>query len=494
MTASSLNRIGRLLFLLALPFSTARAHPRLMSAIPAAESRVRTLPRALTLSFSEPLAVALSRVALFDETLRKVELDTLRAGANDTKTLTATIIGTLSAGRYTVKWQAAGADGHPVRGEYTFLIDLGGGGAGLDAPISLRPDLAAAEIGPTSAAGLEDVRASKAHLITAALSASAPQSTPEFGVESPMYVAIRAVQSIAVVALLGILAMQLGVLSRYARQTNANAEVLHAAKRAALPWLAVTLSVTGVATVARLGAQHAALFGATESWSRETVGALLLHSSWGLAWCLAAASTIVGFWALGRVRRDRRYAWPLLTAASLVLVASIAMSGHAAAAAAPTTAMIIHALHVIGAGGWMGSLAALVVIAIPTAIRTGVDDVHVVVAGLLNAFSPTALFFAGLVSVTGAVAAWRNLGTLEAIWLTSYGQVLMLKLVMLSVAAATGAFNWKVVLPSLGTVTGTARLRTSARIELAAALVILVVTAILVATPMPVDMATPGTK
>ena len=454
MTASGLSRLARLLFVLALPLSAAHAHPRLMNAVPAAEGRVGARPRALTLTFNESLAVVLCRVSLLDQTSQLVKLDTLRAGVNDAKTLTATILGPLSSGRYTVKWQAAGADGHPVRGEYTFTIDADTTGTGL-------------------------------------ASASRPAPASDFGVESPTYAAIRAVQSIAVVALLGILALQLVVLPRYARQATANAELLRASKRASLPWLTIALSTIGVATVARFGAQHAALFGAAEGWSPATVGAMLLHSGWGLAWCLAAVGTAVGFWALGRIRRERPHAWLLLTASTLVLVVTIAMSGHAAAASSPITAMAVHALHVVGAGGWMGSLAALMIIAIPTAMRTDADDTHQMVAGLLNAFSPTALVFAGLVAVTGAIAAWRNLGAVEELWRSTYGQVLLLKMATLSVAAATGAYNWKRVLPSLGTVTGTARLRTSASVELAAALAVLLITAILVATPMPIDMVAP---
>ena len=60
---------------------------------------------------------------------------------------------------------------------------------------------------------------------------------------------------------------------------------------------------------------------------------------------------------------------------------------------------------------------------------------------------------------------------------------------MLTVAAAAGAYNWKRVLPLLGTATATSRLRRSTSVELAAALIVLLITAVLVATPMPGDLA-----
>lgn len=114
-----------LLLALVLPFRSAAAHPRLVRAEPAAASHVQTMPRALALTFNEPLTIALSRLTLIDPAGQSVALDTLRFAPEDTKTLTAKILGTMPAGRYTVKWQAAGADGHPMRGEYTFVLDAG---------------------------------------------------------------------------------------------------------------------------------------------------------------------------------------------------------------------------------------------------------------------------------------------------------------------------------------------------------------------------------
>jgi copper transport protein len=114
-----------LLLALVLPFSSAAAHPRLVRSEPAAASHVQTMPRALALTFNEPLTIALSRLTLLDPAGQPVALDTLRFAPEDTKTLTAKILGTMPAGRYTVRWQAAGADGHPMRGEYTFVLDAG---------------------------------------------------------------------------------------------------------------------------------------------------------------------------------------------------------------------------------------------------------------------------------------------------------------------------------------------------------------------------------
>ena len=105
------RRLGVLALVLMLPLRAAEGHPRVVRAVPAADSHVPTSPRDLTVMFNEPLSVALSSLTLLDAAQRPVRLDSLRAAPNDATTLTARILGTLAAGRYTVKWQAAGADG-----------------------------------------------------------------------------------------------------------------------------------------------------------------------------------------------------------------------------------------------------------------------------------------------------------------------------------------------------------------------------------------------
>jgi putative copper export protein len=327
-----------------------------------------------------------------------------------------------------------------------------------------------------------------AQAVVAALTALPQESmNVTFGVESPAYVAIRAILSTSLVGLLGILSLHIVILPRMARQASAGARMLtQAVDRAALWWARALLWAIGASTVARLAAQHAAFFGTDAPWSRPTLAALLLNSSWGRGWWLALAATAFGLFAAHRIRRASTRGWPMLAAAAIALTASVAMAGHAAAASTPV--MVIHALHVLGAGGWVGSLAALMLIAVPTVLRSGGDDRHSQIAALMRAFSPTALGFAGVLAATGTIAAWRNLGSVAELWQAAYGQLLLVKLALLSVAAGTGACNWKRVLPSLGNdASSAARLRVSAAVELVAALAILVVTAVLVATPMPGD-------
>lgn len=175
----------------------------------------------------------------------------------------------------------------------------------------------------------------------------------------------------------------------------------------------------------------------------------------------------------------------------MALAFTPAMSGHAVASPEWRPAAILaDALHVMGAGGWLGSLLFVVAVGVPAALRLPEDARGPAVADLVNAFSPTALILAGVTGATGIFAAWLHLGSLPALWETVYGRTLLVKLAVLSVVAGTGAYNWLRVRPALGDVRGARRIRRSAGVELVVGLLVLAVTAVLVATPPPADAST----
>lgn len=137
----------------------------------------------------------------------------------------------------------------------------------------------------------------------------------------------------------------------------------------------------------------------------------------------------------------------------------------------------------LGAGGWLGSLLVLTTVGVPLALATAPAERGPLVADLVNAFSPTALAFAGLTAVTGVFAAWLHLGSIPQLWQSDYGRLLLLKLGVLALVAGTGAYNWRRVRPALGDEVGGQRIRRSSTFELGVGLVVLLVTAVLVATP-----------
>lgn len=192
--------------------STARAHGSLKSSTPAAASSLTVVPRELRLVFTEAPALAFSRLELLDASGTAVALSPVRLAAETRRALVADIRGTLAAGTYTVVWQIAGDDGHPVRGRYTFTV---ASGAKPTAQMSL-------DTSPPSAAAPAEVRPEAHHD-----PASMPQGA-SFGVESVGYVAIRALLYLGLLMAIGAGAFQGAVLHLLQRRHGADSLRLRA--------------------------------------------------------------------------------------------------------------------------------------------------------------------------------------------------------------------------------------------------------------------------
>ncbi|WP_373065247.1 CopD family protein [Gemmatimonas sp.] len=313
-----------------------------------------------------------------------------------------------------------------------------------------------------------------------------------FGVESPGYVVIRFLMYAGITIFFGSISLLRIILPRTAFVPAAGRDgvidVRTAIAQRAMRWMGWSLIVLVVVTMLRLAAQHAAFFG-SERWSQATMAPLLLQTVWGSGLLLAIATLAIAIAGWRAVQppllKWHTPGWVLLIASAGALAWSAAMSGHPAAADQQYVAMLVDALHVIGAGGWIGSLALMAGVAVPALRTTNGRADHDGIARLVAAFSPVALIFSAVLGATGIIASWRNIGTVNALWSSEYGLVLVRKLVVVAVVAGVGLYNWRWVLPRLGQPIGTSRLRRSATLELVAAGVVLAVTAVLVATSPP---------
>jgi putative copper export protein/methionine-rich copper-binding protein CopC len=458
------------LFLL-LP-GQAFAHGELRSATPGDGDHLSVAPRELRLTFTEAVELALARLALTGPG-GAVELGPLALHPDSATVLIGAIQAPLAAGTYAVNWQVAGADGHPVRGEYTFVIAPGAEG------------LAPAVAGPT-APGQEPPPAEHHDAVTFPTGAS-------FGAESPLYAAVRWLTFLGLLGVIGVVAFRLLVLWLMCRKWDPSGRAIVgvAASRAANVGLGA-LGLLAIALLLRLYAQSYALHGGAQALDPGLIGTLVSRTTWGWGWLLQAAGTVVTLAGFLLARKGSRVGWATAAVGVVMLAFTPGLSGHAAAAPElAALAILADALHVLGAGGWLGSLLLVVVVGIPVALRRSDGDRGETVAALINAFSPTALFFAGTVVATGIFAAWLQLGTVPALWQSAYGRTLLLKLAVLSVVFGTGAYNWLKVKPALGDEIAAGRLRRSAALELTVGVVVLAITAVLVATATPQGMAPP---
>jgi putative copper export protein/methionine-rich copper-binding protein CopC len=449
--------------------STALAHDGLVRSVPAKDAHLSAAPRSLRLTFTNAPQLRFARIQLFAPNESGVALGALRV--DSVRTVVADIAGPLAGGVYTVAWQIMGADGHPVRGRFTFIIAPGATGLGV-----------------SHAAHTGDTTPSAPPAPTAHHDPATMPSGPGFDAESPAYVAIRWATFTALLALLGVLAFRFVVLPLVGKR--APLDRVAALTQLALPraaWLGVVAAAVLVAfAMTRLLAQSYALHGVADALTPSLVWGMLANTTWGLAWLVHVAAAGVAFFAFVRARQGSKVGWKIATLASVGIVLTLSLSGHAVSVErwAPI-AVAADGLHILGAGGWLGSLLTVLVVGMPSAMALPASERGPAVADIVNAFSPTALGFAGLAALTGVFAAWLHLGSIPALWTSTYGRTLLLKLGVLSVVALTGAYNWRRVRPTLDDVRGAARLRKSAATEILVGVVVIAITAVLVATPPP---------
>lgn len=249
----------------------------------------------------------------------------------------------------------------------------------------------------------------------------------------------------------------------------------------ALRVLLLAVSLLAVVLAWRLVQQAAAFADTPGDWASQ-LSLVLTRTTWGRGWMMQGAALLLVAIAAPRAFRAGRPNGIALGAGILALSITPALSGHAVGAPrlAPV-AVAMDALHVTAAGAWLGTLFVLLVAAFPAA-RLAAPSVG---ADVLARFSPLALASGGIVAGTGLFAAWLHLETLSALWTTDYGLALVRKLVVLAGVAALGAYNWRVVTPRVRATGSLGALKRSALVELALAVALVVLTAVLVATPLP---------
>jgi copper transport protein len=428
------------------------AHAHLKKSDPAAKAILSTAPREIRLWFTEQPELSFTTVTLTDSAGVAIPLGAVGKDPDGPMAVRLPITTTLGAGLYSVSWKTAAADGHPSSGKFTFRV-----AAAAAAPIPPAPEPVV--VAPTTPPPVQP----------ASVEIKEPSAL------TPVFIIVRAISFVMLLAIIGAAAFKFVVLPRagldYASTSNAAARTATFATGAAALFM--------LAALAKLYLETRMLSG-NVAMDAEHLRTMTMSTSWGAAWriqLLAAVSAFVGF-----VAAQRRLAvgWWLAGLAAVGLAFASALGGHAESAEQLRTLAIgDDALHILGAAGWLGSLLWVVVAAV------GPGRSASRVASLVHAFSPAALAFAAIVAITGVVSAWLRLGALSALWGSGYGQVLLVKLALIVLLTFVGFHNWRRVRPTLGTNEASVRLERSAKLELGVGLLIILVTAVLVATPTP---------
>jgi putative copper export protein len=238
-------------------------------------------------------------------------------------------------------------------------------------------------------------------------------------------------------------------------------------------------------TLARAGAQLWSLKDPTDSLSWDFAKVVLLDGTWGYSWILqtVAAFSLCAITSSPSRRATRfRPFVPFLIL--LVLWAQTGM-GHAASGFwNGPLGRGLQLAHLVGGGVWLGTLGVLAVAVFPALDHA---EGHPLLGGVLQDFSVAARSGAAMVVLAGLLITLKYAGSVSAFLAAAWGRLLMLKFAGLGGVAGLGWYNWRVVTPGIarGDPDGAARLRRAVRAELALGLVMLAITAFLVATQLP---------
>jgi putative copper export protein len=239
-----------------------------------------------------------------------------------------------------------------------------------------------------------------------------------------------------------------------------------------------------VATITRVVAEANAVSSPASS-RMDAVLSLIRDTGWGHSWTIGLVGALMML--AGIVGGRGSFAgWVIAGLGVAAMATSDALTGHAAASPIRLPlAVSIDVAHVLGAGGWLGGLVALVLCGMP-AIQSLPDDERPAAGSrLVRAYHRATVDSVTVVVVTGLVAAWLRLGTFSALWTSPYGMMLMRKFVFAVVLLGLVLYHWRIaVTPDWDTDTKF-RFQRSATIELLVGGAVVAFTALLIGMTSP---------
>lgn len=411
-----------------------QAHALLVRSSPAAGAELTIPPATVELWFSEPLEAAFSDAYLVDAAGNELGRGASTVNAADPHHLTLTLAPTTTVppGIYTVLYHTLSqADGHEWLGSFPLTV--------------LNPDGSRPTGDPTTAATSD--------------------GTQQGDLPAPLKAASRWFSLMGAMLLTGVIAFQQLVVGRQRATTEApataTADLLTGLDRMARlllvvgigavfigGWLQVLGQMTLLAASApSTGSGADAVSGAALNLYFQTrAGRFLVARQ-----LLAAGLLFLTIVAAGLPEKGRGLVrWGMLLL-SVGLLATFALGSHAAAVAGSGWAILGDFVHLVAAALWLGGLLALAALLWQWVQQPAVE--LLLLRRIVRRFSLLATLAVFVLVVTGLFSTLVQLPTLADLWRTTYGQLLLLKVLLVFVALGLAWFNHRFVRsPSSGKV------------------------------------------
>jgi copper transport protein len=206
---------------------------------------------------------------------------------------------------------------------------------------------------------------------------------------------------------------------------------------------------------------QAAFASASAPWEIVSNGALnnlLFQSRFGVVWwirvallALAGGVALLSWRRLFRRAKRPHALYNLLIFLSIAIMTTTSLDAHAAAKAEAWLLLPFDLIHLVSTGFWIGGVFCLAIL-LPISVRklaSGSGESTQLLAALLPRFSVVAICCVVLLVVTGTIQAVFDVGSWEALWGSSYGQTLLIKIGLFVLLLALGAFHLLRISPQL---------------------------------------------
>jgi putative copper export protein/mono/diheme cytochrome c family protein/peroxiredoxin len=174
---------------------------------------------------------------------------------------------------------------------------------------------------------------------------------------------------------------------------------------------------------------------------------ILTGTQYGRVWIIRTALMVLlaGFLWLRDAEGEGKDWWALRlegTALAVSLLMAQAWMGHAATGEGLTLVyqVLADGLHLLASGVWLGGLPLLLYL-LSWAWRRDDPSAEAVAAEATRRFSALAFVCVGVLLITGSANAWELVGTIPALVGTTYGRLLLLKIVLLLPLLGLAALN-----------------------------------------------------
>lgn len=182
----------------------------------------------------------------------------------------------------------------------------------------------------------------------------------------------------------------------------------------------------------------------------ETARFVLTDTSFGAVALLRLGATIAAIGTLTLlVRGSSKKLELLLLAICAILLGSLAGVGHTQIEDNEARAVhtLADSLHLVGAGAWLGGLVGLLDLAV--ASFRGNQEAERGACEAALRFSKMGYASVAILVVSGLINSWFLVGSFTNLITTTYGQLLLLKLVLFSAMVMFAGFNRFFVVPTL---------------------------------------------